>query len=180
MSPLLTLDVGATNLVVAVSVAGHAEPRAVGSRRFAFAGNERSMIRYELMVVPVVLVNAPPATVAAVRALFVRGAQVPCAGDVFNNGGATIRCSGTVTDELEVGTTAKYWVASLTLYQIAPVRVVATVRETLAATDTQTEPTAKAGTVAETLTATSAEQATGVMGVTTAETLTVTHTQVAP
>lgn len=111
----LTLDVTGTPLTVAIAQAGHAEPRTVGARVYSFAGNERSWIRAEPMVVQCVLANAPAATIRSYRALFANAAQVVCAGDVFNNASANVTCSGEITDEMEVG--GSYWITTLTLYE---------------------------------------------------------------
>ena len=114
---LLTIDVGGANeQAVAYRRAGHAEPRTVGSRRYAFAGNERSMIRAEPFVFPVQLVPLPAATMATIRSVFADGAEVECSGDVFNNGNRTVTCIGTIADEMEVGGT--YWNSTLTLTQV--------------------------------------------------------------
>jgi hypothetical protein len=113
---LLTIDVGGANeTTVAFARAGHAEPRRIGARRFAFAGNERSMIRAESHVVPVLLSNIPAATIATIRSIFANGTQVLCDGDVFNNSGSVVVCAGEITDEMEVGGT--YWTGTLTLTQ---------------------------------------------------------------
>ena len=123
---LLTVDVGGANETVIQFVrAGHAETRKIGARRFAFAGNERSMIRAERIVLPVQLIAIPAATAVTIRSLFARGAVVACAGDVFNNGGATVSCMGEITDEMEVG--GVYWNLSLTLREVtaAPTSVAA-------------------------------------------------------
>jgi hypothetical protein len=116
--PALTLDVGGLAMTPDVQAAGHAEPRTVGERRYTFDGYERSMIRAELMTVPVVLVNLQSTDARIVREMFARGNIVPCSGDVFNNAGATVQCSGQITDEAEQGGTEGeelYWVISLTL-----------------------------------------------------------------
>jgi hypothetical protein len=115
---LLTVDVGGANeTVVRFSRAGHAEPRTVGARRFAFAGNERSMIRAEPHIIPLVGAgDTLAATVATLRSIFVLGAAVYCAGDVFNNGGVSVLCSGELTDEMEVG--GSRWIPTLTLTQV--------------------------------------------------------------
>jgi hypothetical protein len=116
---VLTFDVGGAALSVACERAGHAAPRLVGGGRgFAFAGRESSGTRGQAMVVPVVLAPLPSATVATIRAMFALGAQVPCAGDVFNNGGGTALWSADITDELHE--TADRWTMSMTLYEIAP------------------------------------------------------------
>lgn len=114
---LLTVDVGGPNeTVLPFAKAGHAEPRTVGKRRYAFAGNERSMIRSEPMVIPLVGANLPAATVATLRSIFALGAKVLCAGDVFNNGGVAIYCSGELADEMEQGNT--FWIPTLTLHEV--------------------------------------------------------------
>jgi hypothetical protein len=114
---LLTVDLGGPNeTVLPFARAGHAEPRTVGTRRFAFAGNERSMIRAEPHVIPLVGANLPAATVATLRSIFALGTQVRCSGDLFNNGGASVLCSGEIADEMEVGGT--YWIPTLTLYEV--------------------------------------------------------------
>lgn len=114
---LLTFDVGGANETVIPFVrAGNSERRTVGKRRYAFAGNERSMIDVEYIVASVVLVALPAATAAVIRALFANGAQVNCEGDLFNNSNATIVCSGEITDEMEVG--GAYWNLSITLTEV--------------------------------------------------------------
>jgi hypothetical protein len=113
----LVVDVGgASQTTIAVAKAGHAEPRPVGSRRYTFCGNERSTIRAEPMVVPVVIDATVAATIRTLRTLFANAAQVSCQGDVFNNASAVIACSGEITDEMEVG--GARWVATLTLYEV--------------------------------------------------------------
>lgn len=122
---ILTLDTAATAggpFVVRVSTAGHAEPRQVGSKWVTFNGNEKSGIRAELMVLPVVLSNldvtgtANPTTIAAIRACFANANAVLCNGVVFNNGLADILCSAEITDEMEVG--GPNWILSATLYEV--------------------------------------------------------------
>jgi hypothetical protein len=113
----LTIDVGGLDLEPSVSSAGHAEPRAVGARVYTFFGRERSMIRAELMIVPVVLVNLTQSDAKAIRDLFALGVAVPCSGVVFNNALATVQCSGEITDEMEQG--SGYWVLSLTLTEVS-------------------------------------------------------------
>ena len=118
---LLTLDVGGLGLVVRVQSAGHAEPREVGTRVYTFFGGERSMIRAELMVVAVVLWRLTPADAKAIRDLFAFGAAAPCAGDVFNNAGATVTCSGEITDEARPGLffAGAPWTIALTLTEVS-------------------------------------------------------------
>lgn len=115
--PTLRIDVGgASQMDLACQKAGHAAPRLVGARGLSASGAEHSQIRAEAMVVPVVLAPLPTATVATIRSLFALGARVSCAGDVFNNGGATLACSGTITDELHE--TADRWTTNLTLHDV--------------------------------------------------------------
>jgi hypothetical protein len=113
---ILTLDVAGSSLTVACQRGGHAIPRQMGQKLPSGAGELTQRVRAELMVVPVVLIDYTPSTVAAIRTLFANGAQVPCAGDVFNNGGATVTCSGDVTDEFEPA--GPWFGASLTLYEV--------------------------------------------------------------
>jgi hypothetical protein len=114
---LLTVDVGGANqTLILFARAGNAERRTVGARRFAFAGNERSMIRAESVVAPIQLAAIPAATAATIRTLFADGAAVSCEGDVFNNGNAIISCVGEIVDEMEVGGT--YWNMTLSLTAI--------------------------------------------------------------
>jgi hypothetical protein len=112
--PVLTLDVGATNLVLDYTKAGKSEPVLVGELSDAWDGAARSSIRAEKTVVQAVTTRVPAATEAAIRALFFLGARVPCAGDVFNNGGATVSCTGVVTSEM---TETADWIVNLTLRQ---------------------------------------------------------------
>jgi hypothetical protein len=115
---LLTVDVGGANeTTIRFARAGHAEPKSVGTRRYAFAGNERSMMRGESHVIPLVLAgDYLAADVATLRSLFALGAEVVCSGDVFNNGGAAVTCMGELSDEMEVGGTR--WIPTLTLTQV--------------------------------------------------------------
>lgn len=119
---ILTLDVGgAGEIDVICEAAGHAPPREVGGRRYTALGRERSTIRAELMVVPVVIRQLTQLDVRAVRSLFANGAHVVCNGEVFNNALADVICSGEITDEAEVGTDggdALYWVINLTLSEV--------------------------------------------------------------
>lgn len=124
---LLTLDVGgADEMDVRVSSAGHAEPREVGGRRYSFFGREKSLIRAELMVVPLVLYPTSATQAATIRDLFANGAAVDCAGDVFNNASATVPCSGEITDELIPGLVIADdpWVLTLTLSEVSNVGTV--------------------------------------------------------
>lgn len=118
---LLTLDVGGPDeMDVQVTKAGHTEPRQVGSRRYTFFCRERSMIRAEFMIVPLILYPASVTDAATIRTLFANGAQVVCNGDVFNNALADITCSGEITDELIPGLLIADdpWVLNLTLYEV--------------------------------------------------------------
>jgi hypothetical protein len=116
---ILTLDVGGAALSVNCERAGHAAPRLVGGGPvYAFSGTETSGTRAQAMVVPVVLERLPSATVATIRDMFALGAQIPCAGDVFNNGGGTSDWCAEITDELHE--TADLWTISMTLYEVEP------------------------------------------------------------
>ena len=95
---------------------GHAAPRRVGTMPGSFAQRQTSSVRAELMVVPVILSYLTSAEAATLRTTLANGAQVTCSGDVFNNGGAAIVCSGAITDEERQGAT--WWEVSLTLYEI--------------------------------------------------------------
>lgn len=113
---ILVVDVGGTNLSLSCQKGGHAAPRTVGTKPVGFAGEETSSIRQELMVVPVVLTELTPTIYATLKALFATGKQVACSGDVFNNGNATVTCSGILSDEfLPAG---PWFVANLTLYEV--------------------------------------------------------------
>jgi hypothetical protein len=112
---VLTVDVGGSPISYVCRRGGHAAPRKAGNRGYAFAGDETSGVRAEFMV-PVVLSNLTGDEVVTLRTLFENGAQVPCSGDVFNNGGATVVCSATMTDELSESTS--WWIVSLTLYEV--------------------------------------------------------------
>lgn len=113
---VLTLDVGGTPITVPCQKGGHAAPRKVGGRVYGFAGAETSSERANLMIVPVVLAPLPLATVKSIRDLFALGNQITCEGDIFNNAGAEIVCSGKITDEFHE--TADRWTLSLTLYEV--------------------------------------------------------------
>lgn len=113
---ILVLDYGGSNITVQCQRGGHAAPRRVGSKPVSYAGGETSSIRAELMVVPVVLQYLTPTDIAAIRALFALGAQVPCRGDVFNNASVTIVCSGVLSDEFLPS--GPWFEGNLTLYEI--------------------------------------------------------------
>lgn len=113
---ILVLDVGGANISVQCQRAGHAAPRQVGSIPSSFAGGLTSSIRAELMVVPVVLQWLTDTQAAAIRDLFLCGAQVDCQGDVFNNANAVVTCSGTYTDDLKQN--GVWWECGLTLTEV--------------------------------------------------------------
>jgi hypothetical protein len=113
---ILVLDVGGLAISVQCQRGGHAPPRLVGTKPVSGSGNQTSSVRAELMVVPVVLIDYSPAIAASIRALFANGAQVPCSGDVFNNGGVTITCSATFSDEFEPA--GPWFGLAMTLYEI--------------------------------------------------------------
>jgi hypothetical protein len=95
---------------------GHAQPRRAGQPQTSYAGRLTHPVRAELMVVPVVLVKLSPAQVFTIRALFANGNQVTCSGDVFNNAGASIVCSGEIVDDFHPA--GPWFEVSLTLYEI--------------------------------------------------------------
>lgn len=114
---VLTFDVGGPDeMDIACQKAGHAEPRRLGARRFGFLGNERSMIRAEYHVVPVVLANIPAATIKTIRDRIADGAAIDYQGDVFNNASVVVTCIAEITDEMEVG--GPYWTGTLTLSEV--------------------------------------------------------------
>lgn len=114
---VLTVDVGGANqTTLALQRGGHTDPRRVGGLTDGFAGSEESAIIAELMVIPFVTVPVDFATAKTVHDLFALGAQVNCAGDVFDNGGATIVCSADLTDEVDP--TATWFTISGTLYEV--------------------------------------------------------------
>lgn len=117
-TPLLTFDPGGPNELVLDTLQrmGHAEPRRVGRRRYTLLGRERSTIRAELMVVPLVLSHVDATALASLRTMFADGAQVNVVGPLLNNGSDTIVCSGELTDEMEQGTTE--WIPTLTLHEV--------------------------------------------------------------
>lgn len=131
---VLTFDVGGTPIVVQCQRGGHAAPRRIGSKPRSFAGEESSSIRGETMVVPVILVDLSPTEVATIRALFALGAQVDCSGDVFNNGGVTVTCSATFSDEFEPA--GPWFGLSMTLYEIGTFAYTGTTTTQFRLTDT--------------------------------------------
>ena len=112
---VLTVDVGGTPLTLACQRGGHAPPRRVGNVHTG-QGPEESSVRAELMVVPIVTVPIPNATYATLKALFALGAQRTCQGDIFNNDGNYIICSGKITGEFRE--TADTWIVNLTLFEV--------------------------------------------------------------
>lgn len=123
--PTVTLDVGGLDLVVLCQRAGKAAKRRVGDRSYAFAGNERSHMRAELMVVPLVFIRCDQPTSSQIEQMFALGNQVPCSGDVFNNGGATVVCSGDYTDDMLPGVPGPKRYPGLTLYEVENSQTVA-------------------------------------------------------
>jgi hypothetical protein len=114
---LLTVDVGGANeTVLRLVQSANLERRQIGKKRYAFAGNERSMIRAEKIVWSGALLAVSASDAVTIRSLFALGAAVACEGDVFNNGNATIVCLGEITDEMEVG--GPYWNLALTLREV--------------------------------------------------------------
>jgi hypothetical protein len=112
---VLTVDVGGANeTTLQLQRGGHAAPRRVGGLTEGLAGSEESAVIAELMVVPFVTVPLDFATAKTVRDLFALGAQVNCAGDVFDKPG-TIVCSADITDEVDP--TARWFTLSGTLYE---------------------------------------------------------------
>lgn len=116
--PLLTFDPGGPNELTLDTLQrmGHAEPRRVGRKRYTLLGRERSTIKAELMVAPLVLSHVDATALAALRTMFANGAQVNVTGDLLNNGGDTIVCAGDLSDEMEQGTTE--WIPTLTLREV--------------------------------------------------------------
>jgi hypothetical protein len=56
-------------------------------------------------------------TARIVRAMFAKGNQIDCSGDVFNNQGNTITCTGEITDEMLQG--GVWWDIALTLTEVS-------------------------------------------------------------
>lgn len=113
---VLTVDVGGPNeKTIALQRGGHASPRRVGGVTEGFAGSEEPAIIAELQVIPFVTQKLDFATAKTVRDLFALGAQVNCAGDVFDNGGATVVYSADIADEVDP--TARWFTLSGTLYE---------------------------------------------------------------
>jgi hypothetical protein len=112
----LTMNVGGSTISVAVQRAGRAEPALVGGLSRSFAGAEHTSIRAQRGQIPVILMPVSATVAASIETLFANGAQVPCAGDVFNNGGATVVCSATITRELDA--TSTWWTLSMKLSEV--------------------------------------------------------------
>jgi phosphatidylserine decarboxylase len=113
----LTMNVGGSAITVPCQRAGRAEPVLVGALSRSFAGVEHTSVRAQRAQVPVVLMPVSASAAASIEMLFANGAQIPCARDVFDNGGATVSCSARVASELEPGGT--YFVVSLSLSQVS-------------------------------------------------------------
>lgn len=105
--PTITFDVGGANITVPCQRAGKAAKRRLGAAGPTANGNLRSFIRQEFNEIPLILIRVTQEEAAAIEALFANGAIVPCAGDVVNNGGATIRCLGDYTDNMEPADTLR-------------------------------------------------------------------------
>lgn len=123
---IVVLDVGGANLAIPFQRAGQADPETVGGISRAYAGNQYSSIIEEFMVVPLVSTRVSSATHAAVKAMFARGAEVPCqagsAGNVFNGETGVITCSGKLTADMVPGgidsTGQPLWILNLTLTEV--------------------------------------------------------------
>lgn len=119
MTDTLVIDPDGINLIVPCQRAGKAEKRRVGGRSYSYSGAERSHIRKELDVIPLVFVNCTPADARAIEAAFALGAQVVTAGSCWNRddaGTTEVLASGDYTDDMEQG--GGWRVPGITLYEI--------------------------------------------------------------
>lgn len=122
MPDTLVIDPSGDNIIVPCQRAGKAQKRSVGDISTSYSGSRRSHKRAELDVLPVVFVNCTPALCRQIEAKFALGAQVECAGTVFNrddDGTTVVLCDGEYTDDMEQG--GGWRVPGLTLYEVAPV-----------------------------------------------------------
>lgn len=119
MTDTLVIDPNGLNLIVPCQRAGKAQKRLVGGVSIAFAGNERSHIRAELDVLPILFVNSTPVICRLIEQVFALGNQVECAGTVFNRddaGTTIVVCAGDYTDDMEQGGTWR--VPGITLREV--------------------------------------------------------------
>lgn len=119
MTDTLVIDPSGINLIVPCQRAGKASKRLVGGPSYGYSGGERSHIRAQYDVLPIVFVNATPADCRTIEATFALGAQVECAGTVFNRddaGTTVVVCSGDYTDDMEQG--GGYRVPGITLREV--------------------------------------------------------------
>lgn len=115
--PTITFGVGTPSpITVPCQRAGKAAKRRVGEVAPTANGNLRSFIRWEGNEIPLILIRVDQTTAAAIEALFANGAIVPCAGDVINNGGATVDFMGDYTDNMEPADTLR--TPSLFLHEV--------------------------------------------------------------
>lgn len=119
MTDTLVIDPSGINLAVFCQRAGKAEKRKVGAISLSYSGEERSHIRAELDVIPLVLLNTTPAICRTIEETFALGAQVETAGTCWNrddDGTTVIVAAGDYTDDMEQGGTWR--VPGITLREV--------------------------------------------------------------
>lgn len=117
--PTITFGVGTANITVPCQRAGKVAKRRLGGTGPTANGNLRSYIRWEGNEIPLILIRITQSEAKAIEDLFANGARVPCAGDVINNGGATVDFLGDYTDNMEPADTLR--TPSVFLHEVGPV-----------------------------------------------------------
>lgn len=105
---VLILDVGASSVDVGYAQAQEGAPAYVGQTSISFNGAERNSIRAAARTFGVTTIPLDAATEQQVRTAIGNAAPIPCSGDLFNNGGATVTCSWRLTARVPVIGTS-YW-----------------------------------------------------------------------
>lgn len=96
--------------------AGKASPRFVGSKSLSFSGRERTSIRGQAKVIPIVASYVSTADEAAIQAAVMNGVQIPCSGDILGN--LQTLCSiSDVTSNMVPGL-VDFWEMSFTLSEV--------------------------------------------------------------
>lgn len=98
---VLILNVGGSQISLACQRAGKGAPVLIGAKSRAFAGNERSSIRGQKRVIPILTSPIDTATEAAIQTLIANGAQFPCSGDILTNVSTICSVDCTASDMIQ-------------------------------------------------------------------------------
>lgn len=85
MATLILNANGTSPITVSCQRIGKAAYRYVGSKSYSFQGAERSSIRGQARIIPVLVSYVDTATEASIQAAIYNGAQIACSGDILGN-----------------------------------------------------------------------------------------------